>query len=106
MPFADGLADFRSDTVTRPTPAMLEAMASAPLGDDVYHDDPTVNLLEEESAEATGKEAAILVPTGTMGNQLSIMYHTSPGEEVLAKRFLGWRRRSVVVWRRLLWWWW
>ncbi len=84
MPFPDGLADFRSDTVTRPTPAMLEAMASAPLGDDVYHDDPTVNLLEEESASATGKEAAIFVPTGTMGNQLSIMYHTSPGEEVLA----------------------
>lgn len=84
MPFPDGLADFRSDTVTRPTAAMLEAMASAPLGDDVYHDDPTVNLLEEESAEATGKEAAIFVPTGTMGNQLSIMYHTSPGDEVLA----------------------
>jgi threonine aldolase len=84
MPFPDGLADFRSDTVTRPTPKMLEAMASAPLGDDVYHDDPTVNLLEEESAAATGKEAAIFVPTGTMGNQLSIMYHTSPGEEVLA----------------------
>lgn len=84
MSFPDGLADFRSDTVTRPTAAMLEAMASAPLGDDVYHDDPTVNLLEEESAEATGKEAAIFVPTGTMGNQLSIMYHTSPGDEVLA----------------------
>jgi threonine aldolase len=84
MPFPDGLADFRSDTVTRPTPAMLEAMTDAPLGDDVYHDDPTVNLLEEESAEAVGKEAAIFVPTGTMGNQLSIMYHTSPGEEVLA----------------------
>ncbi|MGD2102363.1 MAG: GntG family PLP-dependent aldolase [Acidimicrobiia bacterium] len=84
MAFPDGLADFRSDTVTRPTPAMMEAMASAPLGDDVYHDDPTVNLLEEESAEAVGKEAAIYVPTGTMGNQLSIMYHTNPGEEVLA----------------------
>jgi threonine aldolase len=84
MPFPDGLADFRSDTVTRPTPAMLEAMTNAPLGDDVYHDDPTVNLLEEESAEAAGMEAAIFVPTGTMGNQLSIMYHTSPGEEVLA----------------------
>lgn len=84
MAFSDGLADFRSDTVTRPTPAMLAAMASAPLGDDVYHDDPTVNLLEEESAEAVGKEAAIYVPTGTMGNQLSIMLHTSPGEEVLA----------------------
>jgi threonine aldolase len=63
---------------------MLEAMASAPLGDDVYHDDPTVNLLEEESAAAVGKEAAIFVPTGTMGNQLSIMFHTNPGEEVLA----------------------
>lgn len=84
MPFADGLADFRSDTVTRPTPEMLTAMASAPVGDDVYHDDPTVNLLEEESAAAVGKEAAIYVPTGTMGNQLSIMFHTSPGEEVLA----------------------
>ena len=83
MAFSDGLADFRSDTVTRPTPSMLEAMASAPLGDDVYHDDPTVNLLEEESAEAVGKKAAIYVPTGTMGNQLSIMLHTSPGEEVL-----------------------
>lgn len=84
MPFADGLADFRSDTVTRPTPEMLHAMTSAPLGDDVYHDDPTVNLLEEESAEATGKEAGIFVPTGTMGNQLSIMFHTSPGQEILA----------------------
>lgn len=84
MAFPDGIADFRSDTVTRPTPQMYQAMASAPLGDDVYHDDPTVNALEEESAEATGKEAAILVPTGTMGNQLSVMYHTSPGEEVLA----------------------
>lgn len=84
MAFSDGTADFRSDTVTRPTPEMLEAMASAPLGDDVYHDDPTVNLLEEESAQVTGKEAAIYVPTGTMGNQLSIMYHTNPGEEVLA----------------------
>ncbi|MGH8946427.1 MAG: threonine aldolase family protein [Acidimicrobiia bacterium] len=84
MAFPDGTADFRSDTVTRPTAVMLEAIATAPLGDDVYHDDPTVNLLEEESAEAVGKEAAILVPTGTMGNQLSVMFHTSPGEEVLA----------------------
>jgi threonine aldolase len=84
MAFSDGVADFRSDTVTRPTPKMLDAMVTAPLGDDVYHDDPTVNLLEEESAEATGTEAAIFVPTGTMGNQLAIMFHTSPGEEVLA----------------------
>jgi threonine aldolase len=84
MAFPDGTADFRSDTVTRPTPRMIEAMASAPVGDDVYHDDPTVNTLEEESAAATGKEAAVFVPTGTMGNQLSIMFHTHPGEEVLA----------------------
>ncbi len=84
MAFADGIADFRSDTVTRPTPEMVEAMASAPLGDDVYRDDPTVNALEEESARVTGKEAAIYVPTGTMGNQLSIMLHTNPGEEILA----------------------
>ncbi len=84
MAFPDGVADFRSDTVTRPTPQMLDAMASAPLGDDVYHDDPTVNLLEQESAEVVGKEAAVFVPTGTMGNQLAIMFHTNPGEEVLA----------------------
>ena len=84
MAFPDGIADFRSDTVTRPTAAMLKAMAEAPLGDDVYHDDPTVNALEEESAAVTGKEAAIYTPTGTMGNQLSVMLHTSPGEEILA----------------------
>ncbi len=84
MAFADGIADFRSDTVTRPTPEMMAAMASAPLGDDVYHDDPTVNLLEEESAAVTGKESAIFVPTGTMGNQLAIMAQTHPGEEILA----------------------
>jgi threonine aldolase len=84
MAFPDGIADFRSDTVTRPTARMIEAMSRAPVGDDVYQDDPTVNLLEEESAQVTGKESAIFVPTGTMGNQLSIMFHTSPGEEVLA----------------------
>ena len=84
MAFDDGIADFRSDTVTRPTAEMLAAMVAAPLGDDVYHDDPTVNLLEEESAMVTGKDAAIFVPTGTMGNQLSIMAHTNPGEEILA----------------------
>jgi threonine aldolase len=84
MAFADGIADFRSDTVTRPTPEMVEAMTSAPLGDDVYRDDPTVNALEDEAAMVTGKEASIFVPTGTMGNQLSIMFHTKPGEEILA----------------------
>ena len=84
MAFSDGIADFRSDTVTRPTPEMLQAMATAPLGDDVYHDDPTVNALEEESALVVGKESAVFVPTGTMGNQLAIMLQTNPGEEVLA----------------------
>lgn len=84
MAFPDGIADFRSDTVTRPTAEMLQAMASAPLGDDVYHDDPTVIALEEESAAVVGKEAAVYVPTGTMGNQISIMFHTNPGEEILA----------------------
>ncbi len=93
MAFADGTADFRSDTVTRPTGEMLAAMASAEVGDDVYGDDPTVNALEEESAQVVGKSAAVFVPTGTMGNQLSIMYHTSPGEEVLADE--GTHSRSV-----------
>ncbi len=83
MAFADGTADFRSDTVTRPTPAMRKAMAEAEVGDDVYSDDPTVNLLEEESAEVVGKEAAVFVPSGTMGNQLAVMTQTRPGEEVL-----------------------
>jgi len=84
MAFPDGIADFRSDTVTRPTARMLEAMANAPVGDDVYSDDPTVNALQEESAAVTGMEAAIYVPSGTMGNQLSIIAQTRPGEEVLA----------------------
>lgn len=83
MPFPDGTADFRSDTVTRPTPEMRRAMAEAPVGDDVYSDDPSVNALEEESAVAVGKAAAVFVPTGTMGNQLAVMVQTSPGEEVL-----------------------
>jgi threonine aldolase len=83
MAFPDGTADFRSDTVTRPTTAMREAMANADVGDDVYGDDPTVNALEEESAALVGKEAAVFVPTGTMANQLAIMFQTNPGEEVL-----------------------
>ncbi|HZH99195.1 MAG TPA: beta-eliminating lyase-related protein, partial [Fimbriimonadaceae bacterium] len=61
--------DLRSDTVTRPTPAMYEAMLNAPLGDDVLGDEPTVTKLEELSAEMLGKEAAVFVPSGTMGNQ-------------------------------------
>lgn len=83
MAFPDGTADFRSDTVTRPTDEMRRAMAEAPVGDDVYGDDPTVNALEEEAAAVVGKEAAVFVPTGTMGNQLAVMVQTNPGEEVL-----------------------
>ncbi|MDX1447978.1 MAG: GntG family PLP-dependent aldolase [Acidimicrobiia bacterium] len=83
MAFDDGIADFRSDTVTRPTAEMRKAMADAEVGDDVYGDDPTVNLLQEEAAQAVGKEAGIFVPTGTMGNQLSLMAQTRPGDDVL-----------------------
>ena len=83
MPFTDGIADFRSDTVTRPTQEMRRAMAEAEVGDNVYSDDPTANALEEEAAAVVGKEAAVFVPTGTMGNQLAIMLQTRPGDDVL-----------------------
>ncbi len=86
MPFATGVADFRSDTVTQPTPAMRAAMAEAEVGDDVYGEDPTVNRLEESCAEALGVEAGLFVASGTMGNQLGIMVQTEPGEEVLSDR--------------------
>lgn len=75
--------DFRSDTVTLPTDAMFKAMVQAPLGDDVYGDDATVNRLEEMVAALMGKEAALFVPTGTMGNLISVMTHTQPGQEVI-----------------------
>jgi threonine aldolase len=78
------MADFRSDTVTRPTEEMRRAMATAEVGDDVYQDDPTVNALEEEAAAVVGKEAAVFMPTGTMGNQIAIMLQTKPGDDVLA----------------------
>jgi len=71
------MIDLRSDTVTRPTKAMYEAMANAPLGDDVFEEDPTVRLLEEEAAQELGKEAALFVPTGTAGNLIAIMQHCS-----------------------------
>jgi threonine aldolase len=75
--------DLRSDTVTMPTEEMRKAMAEAPVGDDVYGDDPTINKLEEIAAKKIGKEAALFVPTGTMGNQLAIMSHTSYGDEII-----------------------
>jgi len=77
------MIDLRSDTVTRPTPAMRDAMVRAELGDDVFGDDPTVNALQEEVAALIGKEAAIFVPSGTMSNQLAIALHTRPGDEVV-----------------------
>src|SRR5277367_6651301 len=79
------MIDLRSDTVTRPTPAMREAMASAEVGDDVYSEDPTVNRLEKEAAEVFGREASIFVPTGTMGNQIAIRLHTQHGQEVICE---------------------
>lgn len=77
--------DLRSDTVTQPTDEMREAMAKAIVGDDVYGDDPTVCQLEKKAAEYTGKEAALFVPSGTMGNQLAVMTHTSRGNEIIAE---------------------
>jgi threonine aldolase len=110
MAFPDGTADFRSDTVTQPTPEMRTAMAEAPVGDDVYGDDPTVNALEEEAAAVVGKEAGVFVPTGTMGNQLAVLVQTSPGEEVLVDEHAhirslerGWGpAHAGVAWRTVV----
>ena len=77
------MIDLRSDTVTLPTPAMREAMYHAEVGDDVYHEDPTINRLQEMAAERLGKEAAIFVPSGTMGNAASILAHAGRGEAVI-----------------------
>ena len=85
--------DLRSDTVTKPTPAMRAAMASAEVGDDVYGEDPTVNRLEARAAEIFGREAAIFVPTGTMGNQIAIRLHTQHGQEVICES-----RSHIVDW--------
>jgi threonine aldolase len=77
------LIDLRSDTVTRPSPAMRDAMARAEVGDDVFGEDPTVRNLEEQVAALLGKEAAVFVPSGTMGNQIALLVHTRRGEEVI-----------------------
>jgi len=77
------MIDLRSDTVTKPTEEMRKAMAQAEVGDDVYGEDPTINELERLAAETFGKEAALFVPSGTMGNQVSIMAHTQRGDEVI-----------------------
>ncbi len=77
------MIDLRSDTVHKPTPAMRQAMLEAEVGDDVYGEDPTVNRLEQRAAEIIGKEAALFVPSGTMGNTIGIKLHTEPGQEVI-----------------------
>jgi threonine aldolase len=112
------MIDLRSDTVTRPTPSMREAMASAEVGDDVYSEDPTVNRLEKEVAEVFGREASIFVPTGTMGNQIAIRLHTQHGQEVICEArshvldwemammsaFSGCQARTVAAERGILTW--
>ncbi len=77
------MIDLRSDTVTKPSLAMRDAMHAANVGDDVYGDDPSINALETKMADLLGKEAALFVPSGTMGNQLAIMSHTQRGDEVI-----------------------
>ena len=87
------MIDLRSDTVTRPSAAMRAAMAAAEVGDDVYGEDPTVNRLQERAAEVFGREAALFVPTGSMGNTIAIRMHTRQGQEVLCEA-----RAHVLEW--------
>jgi threonine aldolase len=94
----ESVVDLRSDTVTKPTAAMRAAMAAAEVGDDVYGEDPTVNQLERRAAEVFGREAAIFVPTGTMGNQIAIRLHTQHGQEVICEarsHILDWEMAMV-----------
>ena len=94
------LIDLRSDTVTRPTPEMRAAMAAAEVGHDVYGEDPTVNLLEKRAAEMFGREDALFVPTGTMGNQIAIRLLTEPGQEVICEsrsHILDWEMATTAV---------
>ncbi len=80
------IVDLRSDTVTKPSQAMRDAMARAEVGDDVYGEDPTVNALQERVAALLGKEAALFVPSGTMANQIALAIHTRPGDDVLVSQ--------------------
>ncbi len=92
--------DFRSDTVTWPTPVMRQAMATAEIGDDVYCEDPTVNKLEEMAAEKTGKEAALLVASGSMGNLVGILSHATRGDEVIVghdSHVMLWEAGSIAA---------
>jgi threonine aldolase len=87
------MIDLRSDTVTKPTPGMLAAMVAAPVGDDVYGEDPTANAFEEELAAYFGHETAVFFPTGTMANQVAIRTHCDPGDEILAEA-----TSHIVLW--------
>ncbi|HWE87334.1 MAG TPA: GntG family PLP-dependent aldolase [Terracidiphilus sp.] len=94
------LIDLRSDTVTRPTAEMRMAMAAAEVGDDVYGEDPTVNLLERRAAEIFGREAGLFVPTGTMGNQIALRLLTQPGQEIVCDaraHILDWEMAMAAV---------
>jgi threonine aldolase len=94
------IIDLRSDTVTKPTPEMRAAMANAEVGDDVYSEDPTINRLEARAAEVFGREAAIFVPTGSMGNQIALRLHTQPGREVVCEsraHVLDWEMGMAAV---------
>src|SRR6201997_2524399 len=98
-PLSD-LIDLRSDTVTRPTPEMRAAMAAAEVGDDVYGEDPTINLLESRAAAIFGREAALFVPTGTMGNQIALRLLTQPGQEIICEsraHILDWEMATTAV---------
>jgi threonine aldolase len=100
VPGEGRMIDLRSDTVTRPTPAMRQAMAAAEVGDDVYGEDPTVNRLEKRAAAVFGREAAIFVPTGTMGNQIAIRLHTEHGQEVICEaqsHVLDWEMATMAA---------
>ena len=89
---ADAAIDLRSDTVTRPTAAMRSAIAAAPVGDDQYGEDPTVNALQKRVAALLGKEAALFLPSGTMANQVALRVLTRPGDDVIVSR------ESHLVW--------
>jgi len=92
--------DLRSDTVTRPTAKMRQAMAEADVGDDVYGEDPTVNRLEARAAEVFGREAGLFFPTGSMANQVAIRLHTRPGQEIICEsraHILDWEMGTTAV---------
>ena len=95
------MIDLRSDTVTRPTPAMLDAMMRAEVGDDVLGDDPTVNALQRKAAELFGMEAALFCPSGTMTNQLAIKVHTQPGDEVICHELAAKMMRPIAIISRM-----